>query len=184
MATQTRVPTGNGATTDFTAVGAATVWEACDDPVGSPDDSTTYGLLAAANGSHYFTFSPPSIPAGSTINSVTVVSRNEAVGSSWTSSNNVRVGGANFSSATSTVSTTVGFVDHSRSWLTNPATTLAWTVDEINGTAGSNNLEQFGTTVTGNTTAGDEAQVTQVYMIIDYTEGAGGSKNLTLLGVG
>lgn len=168
MATQTRLPTGNGASSSWAATGVATAWEACDDPIGTPDDDTTYAGEVDTNGDQLFTSDPFTVPAGATINSVSVFSRHRREGgTTWVRRAVLRVGGSNFFSGTGTISSTT-YVEATSVFVNNPATGLAWTVDQVNG-VGTSELQQFGMSITG-MAAGDDARITQMYAIADYTE--------------
>lgn len=166
MATQTRVPTGTGATSEYAALGGGTKWSEVDDPVGTPDDATTYIYNSVANNrEEWFTFAAFAIPDGSTINGVTVRMRGQRTAAGTLSHQvGIRVGAAQFMSGNLAAQTT--WTDHSNTWATNPATTLAWTEAEVEA------LVTF-LIKTVQFSAGEELQVTQVYIECDYTEPAG-----------
>lgn len=180
---QTHVPTTQVLVPQWQASGGVTD---VDDPVGTPDDDTTYilgdGDLGGSGGSSRFTSASPTIPAGSTSISVLVKWRyRETAG-------NVSAVGLLFVNSTqytgSTCENTGTYVDCSSTWATNPNTAAAWTVDDVNGT-GAAPLQQFGHTLSG-IGAGEDARVTQVYLEIDYTppaSGGGAAGTCLLLGV-
>lgn len=111
-----------------------------------------------------FTFLSPSVPTGATITSVDVYYRrkdassgtNKAAG--YLQVNGSRYAGQNVESPTS-------FATNSQSWTTNPATGVAWTLADVNGT-GSAPLQQFGVYHSDGNPA---IQISWVYMVVNYT---------------
>lgn len=171
------VPTGIGTVAQWSAGGAATVWEAVDE--GSADGDTTYAVKTDSNGYHCFTYAGPSVPAGSTVNSVSVTTTHRNVGSTyWFLVRYIRVGGVDRPSVTTTIqAAATSYVTTTHAWTTNPKTLVAWTVDDVNG-VGGNALSEFCAGATA-MQAGDEARFTQIYLTIDYTEGSGGNPDPT-----
>jgi hypothetical protein len=118
-----------------------------------------------------FTFSAFTVPAGSTITNVQVLyydQKTASQGASWGA--RLRVGGSdravidahNPAKGTWTLRTATA--------ATNPGTSAAWTVAEVNGTAGSNNLEQFGLVATD---ANPTCEVASIQLVVNYTEPVG-----------
>jgi hypothetical protein len=143
-------PNGTGhynAGTSWTVVGASTVQEAIDDPLGQADGDTTYTTpLGTAPVWGTWPFNAPSVPSsGATIMSVTVFwrmrnisfSRNPNIGAC------LRVGGTTYYTDTGQTGSNDTYVNRNFTWTTNPATSAAWTVTDING-SGGNPLQEFG----------------------------------------
>lgn len=176
MPTVTRAPTS-----DYDIIGtwngsAGTRYTVIDDyPDSAGTDELTVGTIA---GYLVCGFSSPSIPAGSTINSITVDYYDYKNG----------VGVAGLAAALSVGGTIYNATYHdpanatrtSRSdvFTTNPATSTAWTVDDINGT-GANPLQAFG--VRSND-ANPTITISSVQLTIDYTAPAGQAKINPFLG--
>jgi hypothetical protein len=171
MTTVTLRPTGDGTYKQWLIYPATptTHYDKVDEA--TPNDGTDYlksGFGDGAAHDVYDTFLKPlsGIPAGSTINSVTVYSNGRVVptprGSKVTWAEALLVGGTlykgsshNFTSWTTT----------SAAWTTNPNTGAAWTLSDIEalefGVFGQDRYD----------TAGNEswAEVTAVWLVVDYT---------------
>jgi hypothetical protein len=162
------VPTGNGTTNDWnTAFGAATKWDCVNDPVGSPDDATTYAASEEQpNPEQTFTFAAFSITS-SAITKVTVTVRWACLAGEVRHSAVIVVGGTNYPSANSDAKSDSTYETDVWDWLTNPATGLAWTEAAVEG------LLEFGVGAEA-MNPGDTVAVTQVYATVDYTAAAGG----------
>lgn len=183
-ATQDRLPTGDSSGSNtWTASSAGSKFEDVDDPIGTPDDDTTYISIAESGGAQQFTFSAFDIPNGATINSVSVLFRCKSPnGGDVTLRPRVRVGGTD--NGHSPLTMTTSYANYTRSFTTNPVTTVAWTEADVEGT-GANPLQEFGVTDSGSISAGESVQCTQIYATVDYTGGsAGTSGRILLLGVG
>jgi hypothetical protein len=181
MATQTRVPTGAGDTNNYSfASGGSDHYLEVDDPVGTPDDSTTYVSAVAVNGRiELFTFAAFSI-SSSAIASVAVKSRMQRIGSN-TAAHRLKVNGTVYVGASA--SPGLSWADASETWLTNPDTGIGWTEADVEGT-GANPIQQFGFSSAG-VGVGEESQCTQCYCEVDYTAGgAAAPKTLMMMGVG
>lgn len=168
---QTALPTSNGTLSGTWTVyptSPTTRWDKVDDPVGTPDDATSY-IRATAVGLSLFGYPAFNVPTGSTINDLTIYYRHYRSG---TSSSNIRsalrVGGTNYNTTDPGVTPTNGsWNTASYSWTQNPKTSAAWTAEQINGTAGTNQLQEWGVyagTITTN------PRVTQVYAIVNYEQ--------------
>ena len=82
MATQSRLPTGEqGGFDNWTAVGEADTWDCCDDPIGTPDDDTTYADYWT-DVTHLFTFTAFDITSTS-VTKLTITSRVREEGADW-----------------------------------------------------------------------------------------------------
>lgn len=104
-------------------------------------------LTALSGGVARLTFGYPvfSIPIGSTITSVIVRYYDFRVGSGASVSNGViKVGGSYYPNATTHNPATNAWIIRAKTWTTNPATGAAWTAEQVNGTAGADNLQAFG----------------------------------------
>lgn len=178
MATQSRLPTGDGGTLQHTA-SAGNRFECVDDPIGTPDDDSTYIFRTANNATTTFTFTAFDITS-SAIEKVSVTYRRQnATGSSFDR-------GAVLVSAVlreSTSEATPGsYGERTVEWTTNPATGSAWTEAEVEA------ITEFG--VRNLATASGEFRCTQCYITVTYTEAAGGGgstlrkKRRMLMGIG
>lgn len=90
----------------------------------------------------------------------------------------LRIGGVDFESPTIALGTSYpGNSPHIFTWETNPSTNAAWTWDEIQQIATSNNLEGFGVKAGSNYSA-NTIRVTQVYLQIEIIHPSGGPYNV------
>jgi YD repeat-containing protein len=154
--------TGTGCTT------TATAYLCVNDPIGSPNNSTNYIRDNNNSGKQaIFGFLPVfAVPAGSTIVYVRVT---YVAIANTTSATNIkaalRVGTTVYSpTAAQTLSQGWTNATYTTDWTTNPGTSAAWTIDDVNGT-GSHPLLGFGV-VSG---TGDES-VTQIYVTAAYAD--------------
>ena len=142
MATQSRAPTGDGTVTGTVSGSVGNRYTLVDDyPNTSSADALTFGTAAATIS---FTYSAFTVPAGSTGISVQVrYVDGEAANGNNNCGGRLIVGGANRNASTHNPSGTGGTLREDN-WATNPSSGAAWTVDEVNGTAGSHALTGFG----------------------------------------
>lgn len=177
------IATGDSAVLNqWTADGGGNKFDKIDDAVGAPDDATTTISETTNNERQLFTYSTPSIPNGAAIDSVRVVTR--CINSSGTTDGKINaliyVGG---SVATGTSDTlTTSYADTDNTWTTNPCSAAAWTEAQIEQTAGTCNLTEFGVRAVDITAA--TVTCTQVYLEVNYTAATGATGRLLLLGVG
>lgn len=167
MTTQTRVPTGDSPTSaanQFSPSTGTDKFAVVNDAVGTPDDAG-YIFRQNSNGNQRFTFSPFTLPAGSSDITIRVTyrSKNQTGAVSYTP--RILVGSTEAAGTTSTL--TSAFVDRFTDWATNPVTGAAWTAADVNGT-GSNPLTEFGVGQSG-TAATEEGRVSQVYISATFT---------------
>lgn len=171
MAAQTRLPTGDGTVAQHTAVGAANRWDCVNDPIGTPDDDTTYVSVTANNRTSLFTFSAFAITA-SAISRVSVYYRAKYVPGDGTASRaQVNVNGTGFDSGF--VLDATSYTTVQADYLTHPATGLAWTESDVEGT-GANPIIGFGFR-NQNTGSGESWRCTQCYIEVSYTDAGGGT---------
>jgi hypothetical protein len=159
--TQTRVPTGDS---DISGTwNNAPRWDDVDET--TADDTDYMTGTTDAGGYMLFTFDAFNVPAGATINNLTIFIR---AGDETSGGNNIREyikvnssyyqGSASHNPGTTPTS-------YSYSWTTNPNTGSAWTVNDINGTGG-NPLQRIGVY---STDLNPDMRVTQVYAQVSYT---------------
>lgn len=168
MATQDRLPTGVGADNSWASGTAGNKWDDVDDPIGTPDEDTTYIVETTSYQSQTFTFTAFSITS-SAIDKVSITNRLKCVGT-VSYQNRLRVNGTSYNS--STAATTTSYVDYTTDWLTNPNTAAAWVEADVEG-VGANPLQQFGVIVS-TIDASEELRCTQSYITVTYTEAGGG----------
>ncbi len=165
-ANQQRVPTADG------GVGGrwdtAPRWDDVDET--TPNDSDYMTGVSTTGGSAYclFTFSPFSVPAGSTITNLTIYFRARDWGGGNPRNNirsSLRVGGTYYHTVSTRVDPGSSFTTYSYAYTNNPATSAAWTVADINGT-GANPLQQFGVY---STDLNPDIRVSMVYAQVNYT---------------
>ncbi len=144
MAEQTRAPTSDDAVSGTWTGSAGSRWQVVDDyPDTAGTDELTHGTTA---GNLTFGFSAFSIPAGST-NIVVLVDYFDFKNGSQSCNfgGRLKVGASYFNATThNPANGAASRTQRTDTWATNPATSAAWTVDQVNGTAGSNNLTGFG----------------------------------------
>jgi hypothetical protein len=141
VATQTRAPTSDESVTGTWSGVVGSRWTLVDDyPSVATNDLLTGGTTAAVI---TFGFSAFSIPASSTSISVQVMYFDgEAASGANNCGGRLKVGGAYFNAATHNPAGTAG-TTQTDNWATNPQTSAAWTVDQVNG-VGANALQAFG----------------------------------------
>jgi hypothetical protein len=183
MATETLRPTGAGTTTAIESQypNSTSHYDKVDEEVS--DDDATYVYMSGTSTTEVldtYATADTAIPAGSTINSVTVyvLCRSLAV---WDESNllwvygqgrpALRSGGTNYYGTLTTF--TDSYVLYSKTWTTNPATSANWDVSELNAL-------QAGVALKTNRDFDIPREYayprcTQVYMVVDYTL-AGGAR--------
>jgi nitrate/TMAO reductase-like tetraheme cytochrome c subunit len=162
------------ATSDYAVVGTidgstsgstAPWWDDIDDPVGTPNDADLYSVTTA-NGYVLFGFATPSIPTNATNISVTVNWRAEDEGGAGNNRAIERImAGGTLGSGTNSDKTGTGFSNGSLVFATNPATTIAWTAADINGTSGTP-LQAFG--FGAGSDAAPNVNVSQCYAVVTY----------------
>lgn len=145
MSQQTRNPTSDEAVSGTWTGTPGSRWTVVDDhPDSTGVDELTHGTTTAGNLT--FGFSAFTIPAGAVISSVVVVYYDYKNGSqSCNIGARLKVGGSYYLSGTHNPSNGSGNRTlRSDTFATNPATSTAWTVAEVNGTDPTNPLQAFG----------------------------------------
>jgi hypothetical protein len=157
MSTAYLLPVADGNYTAFTATGCTNDWQCIDDPVGAPDDTTTMlSTPATARQSVIL----DAFTQGGTINSVTVHFRVFHGASVATGVAFLRIGSTDYDGAGQTLPNDSTYHNYSQIWVTNPATSLAWTSDDLAALEAG-----LSTTFAGI----GSTRLTQLYAEVDYT---------------
>lgn len=165
MATDSRSPTSDEATTAGTWTGSAgTRYTLVDDhPDATGADKLT--LSGSGSGNLTFGFTAFSIPAGSTALSVQVIYYDDKNASQGCNvGGRLKVGGNYYGATTHNPANGV-FTLRTDDWANNPKTATAWTVDDVNG-VGANALQAFGWVSTDTAPSID---LTSVIVQVTYT---------------
>lgn len=144
MATQTRNPTSDDAVSGTWTGSAGSRFGVVDDyPDTTGADELTHGTTA---GNLTFGYSAFTIPSNATNISVFVDYYDYKNGSQGCNIGaRLKVGASYFNAAThNPANGSANRTQRTDTFATNPATSAAWTADQINGTAGSDNLVGFG----------------------------------------
>lgn len=175
MTTQTRTPTSDYAKSG-TWSPTSNIYATVDDapPLSSAGDSD-YAVHGTTAGYISFGFTKFTVPAGATINRVSVYTRlrKNAYWLASAATARLVVGGTAYAGSAMTLP--IVAANYRYDWTTNPKTSSAWTVDQVNGT-GTNTLQYFGLT---SSDANPTINLYQTYIEVDYTE-AGGSSSTTV----
>ena len=162
MATQDRLATGDGTTDDWNALGGGSKFSEVDDPIGSPDDDTTYVFATTNNLAQRFSFAAFAINSIS-VDKVRVTYRHKKTTGFVSTAAQIKVNGVAY---TGTGRNRSAWTTDIQDWLTNPNTGAAWLEADVEGT-GANPLQEFG--VNGaSVDAGEEARCTQVYATVTF----------------
>lgn len=145
MATQTRAPTSDYATGGTVAYSSGTTgYNLVNDYPDTADPLASYVRFGTTTNSFIaFNYTAFDVPSNATIISVAVQYTDEepATGNN-SAAGRLRIGGTYYDSSThQPAATTTSRVDV---WTNNPATSAPWTVAEVNGTDGTNPLQNFG----------------------------------------
>jgi len=163
---QQRVPTADGSVNG--RWDTAPRWDDVDETIPNDTDYMTGVNTPGGYGYCLFTFSPFSVPAGSTITDLTIYFRARDVGRPR--SNNIRsslnIGGTYYHTVSTSENPGGNFTTYSYAYTTNPATGAAWTVADINGT-GANPLQEFGVY---STDLNPDIRVSMVYAQVNYAQ--------------
>jgi hypothetical protein len=175
-ATATLYPNGAGDETTLSPYPTAPNWDCVNE---TPADDTDYVSETDQTffQSDLYTTPSPSIPTGSTINSVTVYFRVEKIGTRTSyASPRIRALAQESTIGTAVTLTDGVWANESQTWTTNPVTSAAWTVNEVNDLDIGINLKQ-------STTGETSGLCSQLYAVINYTPtyytlGTAASQNL------
>ena len=138
--TQDRLPTSDVDHSGASLVPTSNIYQTVDDPIGSPDDGTTQ-LQFYNNGSGagyaLFGFTPFTVPAGATITKLSIIFRcyteQAADPANWaTAREYIKVNGTGYFIGSPQYGN--NWTTHTTDFTTNPDTSAAWTIDDINGT--------------------------------------------------
>lgn len=165
MATTTRNPTSDDAVSGTWTGSAGSRYTVVDD---YPDSGGADSLTCSAAGALTHGFSAFSVPTGATSISVQVLYYDQKSGSpSSAIQARLKVGGNYYAGPGGTHNPSNGtWVARSDNWTTNPKTTAAWTVAQVNGTDGTNDLQAFGVDVTD---ASPNVLVSSVQLQVTFT---------------
>ncbi len=142
MATDTRNPTSDESVTGAWTGSAGSRYTLVDDYADTVPNDVLDSPTATGGAQITFGYSAFSIPAGSTSISAQVQYYDRDVTSGTNNSGGrLKVGGNYYNAATHNPNTTL--TSRSDNWANNPKTTVAWTVDDING-VGANAIQAFG----------------------------------------
>jgi hypothetical protein len=165
MATQTRSPTSDISATGSWTGTAGTRWALVDD---HPDAAGTDVItqFTAAGGNILFGFSAFTVPAGSTINSVSVVyyDRRNAGGTA-NAQGYISIGGPAVYTMGTSHNAAASLTLRTDTRTVHPETGLAWTVDQVNGVA-ADGLTAFGII---STDSNPTISISSVQLVVDYT---------------
>ena len=165
--TATNYPTGDSdkAGGTFTYSSGSTAFNLVNE---SPDSNATYFRtpLNSSGGYFLFSFSNFTVPAGSTSLNLTVgtMAMDNASGTNRVA-NCIKVNGTRYSDANNNNPSNSAYTNYNNTWTTNPNTTAAWTVSDING-AGTSPLQLFG--VSGSDWS-PAVLISSVWAMIAYT---------------
>jgi len=157
-ATQTRRPTGdNSSTGTWVAKSGGSYFVEVNEATADGDGSY---IDCTSTGRNLFNFPVFSVPAGATIQNLTVYFSARRVGGPADLGTTLLIGGIISDEAASLTSLTNSYPGspYSHSYSNNPKTGVAWTTNEVNG------LQAFGIYTTDTT-----PRCTQVYAVVTYT---------------
>lgn len=163
MATQNLLPIADGFHNDFSLNNCSQAWQCVDDPVGSPDVTTSLTKVLGGTGYQSVVidaFDPGlSLDEVAVINNVTVTVRAETQdGGANTFRLFVRLSNVNYYGTNK--SATNSYADYAQVWNTNPATGKVWKISQLAAL-------QVGLHLSANSSL--VFQFTQIYVTIDYT---------------
>lgn len=156
--TDYRLPTSDNTTiaNQYTNIAGGNKYAAVDDPIGSPDEDSTY-IYRTSNGAQAFNFTAFSITA-TTINKVFVVVRARTTGVCNVQAR-ITVNGITYIPTAQNITTS--YADYTFEWANSPNTGMAWTQTEVNTL-----LTSFQVRITS--ISSGEQRVTQAYLGVEY----------------
>jgi hypothetical protein len=164
--TENYVPTGNGDLSGTWAIvgGDAADWQAVDE-YPTAIETTYINNTTYASPWRLFTTTGVSIPAGATINNVSLTYDARWRNATCNGAGRLKVGGAYYDSTAVALASAFPGI-RTVTWNTNPRTTVAWTRDDVMG-VGTNALQQFG--LWTNASGTSQARLAQVYISISWS---------------
>lgn len=152
---------------------SGTKWGDVDDPVGSPDDTTTSVILTGQSGTkfeYYGIGSLAAIPADITgIDKIGITARWRCTtGTSYQARIGLLHNDNGAAHDVSASSLTSAYQNFTIEWLTNPATGAAWTRAELVNRTDANDLLEIGVRAYANSRV---YTLTQIYITVTYTGG-------------
>jgi len=179
MATETLVPTGAGDSTQLVPIGETANWQCTDDD----NADTSYVRSSTTDTNTYidlYDIDTTTIPAGSTINSVTFYIKCKSGSNTYVADFYIK-----FKDTVNAYVGTIGNFQPGTTYTlynsvvnTNPATSAAWTLAEVNAL-------QIGVSIASGIRESTQViyagRCTYCYCVIDYTEGAAGVQRFTLI---
>lgn len=169
-ASTTYVPTADGTSTGGTVTGAASGYLAIDDPVGAPDDDTTYIALTAINVKRSVT-TTTSYQRGSIFQVQTVVRAKAISGTTVLLAPFIRQSGVDQTNGVAHTVTT-SYANYTNTYSTNPFTGQPWTADDLSTVEFGFYLTNIGTSTS--------VRVTQMYLSVNGTSDADPATSLGL----
>lgn len=182
MAVQQRIPTGDNALSNLVFSSGTTAYNLVDDPVGTPDDESTYVEASdAASGYAILNYSAFAITS-SAVSKVSIFTRARRTGTVGYPTARAYLyfkdGGNNYVNGGSYLT---AFTSITLDWLTNPVTGAAWTEQQVEG--GGTTSQALDTKFRTNVAragSGNVARLTQTYIEATYTEAASGPPKAVL----
>lgn len=160
MSTAYLLPVADGNYTGFSSTGCTADWQCIDDPVGSPDDTTT--RLSTASSPARQSVILDAFTQGGIINSVTIHFRVFQGAAVSTGLAFLRIGSTDYDGAGQVLPNDAAYHDYSQVWALNPATSAAWTYAALAALEAG-----LSTTFVGI----GSTRLTQLYAAVDYTPG-------------
>ncbi len=171
-ASSTTVPSSDGGTVGtWTPSSGGTLWNMVSE-FPTPDEDTST-VFTAAVGTVTFNFSPFNLDTDNTIDSVAVTWRVKKVGGINGTKGALVVNVSTYMPAPAN-GPLISYSNFTSTWTTNPATSLAWTVADVNDTNG-NGLKRMGFSVS----LGGNDTFTQTYLMVNYTADASSPAAIT-----
>ena len=152
--------------------GGASAHLVLDDPVGSPDDDSTYiENTDATNANIDCTHTDFVLSGAASVDDVCHVMRcMETSASSGQARHLIYVNGTRYNGTTQNPGSS--YTTYTDIWTTNPATEAAWTIAEVDGSDATNPYDsKIG--VRALTGVGESVRLTQMYACCNYTETGG-----------
>ena len=169
---QIRYPTSDISVVSHTPWPAGSCWANLDDPAASPDDSSTY-VLGDNPGNANLGFSAFSLPSQAKNISVSLIWRAKG---SWTSpavapKANVSLVFPWTTKSAAQRTLTNSYATYTETWSSNPVTSVAWTLDDVNRLgSGTGRIMSFSIQVGLITPLTSKVYWTQVYIQVTFDD--------------